>query len=103
MEDPMAYAIIFFDKEGEAELREQLRSAHIDYIKENVHRILASGGLLTDDGTTGHGGLIILDTDSRAEADQFVEKDPFFVGGLYGRYTVSRWRKAFFNRTTYLR
>ena len=64
----MPFAIIFFDKEGGAALRDKLRPAHIDYMKANVHRVLASGGLLPDDGSVGHGGLIILDTDSREEA-----------------------------------
>jgi len=92
----MPYAIVFFDKPGGADLRLALRPAHIDYMEANMSRVLASGGLLSDDGATGHGGIIILDTESREEAEAFVAADPFFTGGLYGDYTVSRWRKAFF-------
>src|ERR1700712_1064031 len=98
----MPYAIVFFDRPGTEALRAELRPAHVDYMKANVHRVLASGGLLSDDGTTGHGGVIILDTESRAEAEEFVSGDPFHVGGLYGECTVSRWRKALFNFQSYL-
>jgi uncharacterized protein YciI len=98
----MPYAIVFFDKENSAELRLKLRPAHVDYMKANLPRVIASGGLLTDDGETGQGGVIILDTDSRAEAEAFVAGDPFFTGGLYGNYTVTRWRKAFLDRKSYI-
>ncbi len=93
----MAYAIVFLDKPGTAMLRLELRDAHIAYMDANKDRVLASGGLLSDDGTTGQGAVMIIDTDDRAEAEAFVAADPFFTGGLYGEHTVSRWRKAFFN------
>ncbi len=97
----MAYVIIFYDKHGVTDLRNQLRPAHIDYMKANLHRILASGGLLSDDGESAHGGVMILDTDSRAETEAFVAEDPFFIGGVY-TYIISRWRKAFLDRKSYL-
>lgn len=93
----MPYAIIFYDKSDSSEVRAQLRDAHIEYMDANKHRLLASGGLLTDDGSTGHGGVIILDTDSRDEAEVFLSEDPFYTGGLYGEIKISRWRKAFFD------
>lgn len=98
----MPYAIVFRDAENSAALRQELRAAHIDYIKANAYRVLASGGLLSDDGETGHGGVIILDTDSRAEAETFVAEDPFKIGGLYGECLISRWRKAFFNFESFM-
>ena len=98
----MPYAIIFFDKPDSAATRQALRAAHIDYMKANQHRVLASGGMFTDDGVTGHGGVIILDTDDRAEAEAFVAADPFYTGGLYGQTTISRWRKAFLNFESFI-
>ncbi|CAH1662535.1 MULTISPECIES: YciI family protein [unclassified Chelatococcus] len=98
----MPYAIIFFDRENSENLRLELRSAHIDYIRAHAPDVLASGGLLTDDGNTGHGGVIIIDTDDRRVAEDFVAKDPFFTGGIYGQYWISRWRKAFFAGQSFL-
>ena len=98
----MPFAIIFSDSGGSAQLRLSLRDAHIAYMRANASRVLASGGLLSDDGSSGHGGLIILDTESRAEAEAFVASDPFHIGGLFGTCTISRWRKAFFQGIAYI-
>jgi uncharacterized protein YciI len=87
--------ILFHDDPGKEALRASHRDAHIQYMRKNLGRVLASGGLLADDGETAHGGLMVLDTDSRADAERFVKEDPFFVAGLYSRYTINRWRKAF--------
>ena len=91
----MAYAILFHDDAGKADLRTRLRDAHIAHIRAHLHRIVASGGLLTDDGQTANGGLIVLDTDDRAEAEAFVRADPFWQSGVFSTYTITRWRKAF--------
>jgi len=93
----MPYVIVFFDKTESDALRSKLRDAHIAYIDENKERIIAGGGLLNDEGTAGIGGVIIVDTDDRAEAEGFAAADPFFVGGLYGDYRISRWRRAIFD------
>lgn len=93
----MAYAVITTDKPDSLARRNELRAAHLDYLTENRHRLLAAGGMIDDDGTGGHGGIIIVDTDDRAEAEAFIADDPFTLGGLFATTTVVRWRKAFFN------
>jgi uncharacterized protein YciI len=98
----MPYAITWTDEPGTSELRLKLREAHLDYMRENVGRVLASGGLLDDPGEVGMGGLILLDTDSREEAENFVKADPFYKGGLYKSPVVVRWRKAFYDRKAYI-
>lgn len=98
----MPYAISWMDEPGTAELRRDLRDAHLDYMRKNVGNVLASGGLLDDSGETGIGGLIILDTDSREVAENFVKADPFYTGGLYKNPTVVRWRKAFYDGKAYI-
>ena len=93
----MPYAIQLQDKPGSAELRATHRPAHLDYLSKNAHRLLAAGALIDDDGTGGHGGILILDTDDRAEAERFINEDPFTRAGLFEKITVTRWRKAFFD------
>jgi uncharacterized protein len=94
----MAYAIQFLDKPGSAELRAATRPAHLEYLTKNVNLLLAGGALINDDGTGGHGGVIILDTDDRAAAERFVKEDPYTKAGLFESVTVTRWRKVFFNK-----
>jgi len=93
----MPYAIQTVDKPGQSKLRAELRARHLEYLKANQHRLLAAGALTDDDGTGGSGGILILDTDERAEAERFAAEDPFTLGGLFEKVTVTRWRKAFFD------
>ena len=94
----MPYAIQTVDKPGTAELRASTRASHVEYLTRNKDKLLAAGALIDDDGTGGHGGLPIVDTDDRAEAERFIAEDPFTKAGLFQKVTVTRWRKAFFNK-----
>jgi uncharacterized protein len=94
----MPYAIVTQDKPDHAHIRAQARPAHLDYLTANQHKLLAAGALIDDDGTGGHGGILIIDTDDRAEAERFIADDPFSKAGLFEKVTVTRWRKAFFNK-----
>lgn len=93
----MPYVIRYTDNEGTVEKRKGLRPIHLEYMIANAHRVIASGGLFTDDGEGYNGGLIILDTDDRQEAVDFIENDPFFKNGIFSNYSVNRWKKAIFD------
>ena len=94
----MPYVIQLKDKPGASDLRTKTRDAHLAYLKANQDKLLAAGALIDDDGTGGVGGLLILDTDDRAVAQAFIDNDPFAKAGLFASVTVTRWRKAFFDR-----
>jgi uncharacterized protein len=91
------YVIITKDKPNSLALRNEVRAVHIDYLTANQHRLLAAGAQIEDDGSGGSGGVIIVDTDDRKEAEEFIANDPFTKAGLFSDIKVSRWRKAFFN------
>ena len=93
----MPYAIQTKDKPGLGHVRAEVRDVHLAYLEANQHKLLAAGALIDDDGTGGHGGILIVDTDDRAEAEAFIAGDPFNGAGLFESVTVTRWRKAFFN------
>lgn len=92
----MPYVIITTDKPDSLALRDQVRAEHIDYLTLHKARLLAAGARIDDDGRGGHGGVIIHDTDDRAEAEAFIQGDPFTKAGLFETVQVTRWRKAFF-------
>jgi uncharacterized protein len=94
----MPYAIQTEDKPNSAELRAKNRPAHLEYLTANQHLLLAAGALINDDGSGGNGGILILDTEDRAEAERFIKEDPFTKAGLFQSVAVTRWRKAFFNK-----
>ena len=93
----MAYVIQTRDKADYGRVRAEWRAEHLEYLNKNLHKLLAGGALIDDDGTGGHGGVIILETDSREEAENFIANDPFSRAGLFDHVSVTRWRKAFFN------
>lgn len=93
----MPYAIITRDKPNHLHLRTALREAHVAFLKANQPRLLAAGAMTDDEGQGGYGGIILLDTEDRAEAFAFVQEDPFTKGGLFASIEVVRWRKAFFD------
>lgn len=94
----MPYAILTTDKPNSAELRARVRDTHIEYLTANMHKLLAAGALINDDGSGGHGGILIVDTDDRKDAEAFIAADPFAKAGLFEKVTVTRWRKAYFNK-----
>ena len=94
----MPYAIQTQDKAGAAKVRADNRVAHIEYLTANKHLLLAAGALIDDDGTGGNGGILIVDTDDRKEAERFIAGDPFSRAGLFEKVTITRWRKAFFDK-----
>ena len=93
----MPYAVITVDKPNCLDLRNRVREEHLRYLDENKGRLLAAGAKIDDDGQGGYGGVIIVDTEDRSEAEAFIQNDPFTKAGLFSGVEVVRWRKAFFN------
>ena len=94
----MPYVITFFDDPGTDKSRKtSFRQTHIDYVSSNASRIIASGGLFPDDDDFPNGGLILLDVQSRSEAVEYIENDPFFIQGIFSSYSIHRWKKFVFD------
>ncbi len=93
----MPYAIITKDKPNSLALRERVRAEHLEYLTRHKAKLLAAGAQTDDEGAGGYGGVIIVDTEDRAEAERFIREDPFAKAGLFDMIQVTRWRKGFFN------
>ena len=93
----MPFLIDTTDRPGTASLREEIRPAHLDYLVASTSMLLAAGAKLSDDGKTALGSFYIVDTDSRAGAQAFIDADPFAVAGLFETIVITNWRKGFFN------
>lgn len=93
----MPYAIQTKDKPDHGHVRAEVRNTHIAFLDANKDKLLAAGALVDDDGSGGHGGILIVDVDDRAAAEAFIAEDPFTKADLFESVTITRWRKAFFN------
>ena len=92
----MPFVITFLDDPDLSDIRERKQKArpdHIAYVGRNADRILASGGFFPDDDDFPNGGLIVIDVETRQEAVDYIENDPFRKAGVFKDYAIRRWKK----------
>jgi uncharacterized protein YciI len=80
-----------------AENREKGLQPHIDYLQSQKKILVLSGATTTDDGKDFVGSLLIVNVASRAEAQAFVDGDPFTKAGMFKGVTITRMRKGQWN------
>ncbi len=91
----MHFAIINHDKPDSLELRMKTREVHLDYLRGAGDALLVAGPILTDDGETPIGSVVIVEADSLEAAKAFAAGDPYAEAGLFRSSTVVPWRKVF--------
>jgi len=80
-----------------AAMREKGLQAHLDYLRSQKNILVVSGATLTDDGKEVTGSLLVVNAGSRAEAQAFVDGDPFQKAGMFPSVTITRMRKGQWN------
>ncbi len=88
----MLYACICTDKPNSAELRQQTRETHLEHLRAHAGVIVSAGPLLSDDGSTPVGSLLIVEASSLNEARSMLEADPYAKAGLFAQVDVYPWR-----------
>lgn len=86
----MAVFAITYTYTDDAEGRDVHRPDHKNHISGLAEQgiVLISGPLGPDETP---GALIVMQTDDKAAALEYTEKDPFRVHGLVGDVTVTEW------------
>ena len=87
----MPFALICRDKPGALEIRKANRDAHLAYAAE--HPILLGGPMLDEAGAMT-GSLLILDVETRAEAEAFAANDPYARAGLFESVEIAAWKRV---------
>jgi uncharacterized protein YciI len=87
----MLAAVIARDKPGHLETRKATRAAHLAYIEATG--IVRQAGPLIEEGEM-RGSLIILETATLAEAQDWVAADPYGKAGLFASVEVIEWKKV---------
>ena len=80
-----------------AENREKGLQPHVDYLRSQKSILVLSGATTTDNGKEFVGSLLIVNVGSRAEAQAFVDGDPFQKAGMFKSVTITRMRKGQWN------
>ena len=91
----MLYAIYCLDKPGSLEIRLGNRPAHLAYLEGQGDKLVTAGPLLSEDGQTPLGSLLVFEAASRAEAEAFAAGDPYALAGLFESVAIRPWRKVF--------
>jgi uncharacterized protein YciI len=90
----MQYAIYGLDKPNGLDVRKANRDAHVAHLRRHLDNIVVAGPLLSEDGATMIGSLIVVDFAEKAELDAFLTEDPYAKAGLFQSVAVRPWKKV---------
>jgi uncharacterized protein YciI len=93
----MLWAISCVDKPNTAAIRDKVLQPHRDYLGSQKKILVLAGATQNDDGTQAIGSLFVVNVNSRAEAKQFSDGDPFTREGVFASITITRMRKGQWN------
>lgn len=99
----MLFMARFTDKPDIAERRAELLQAHFDWLAANDDKVLLAGSVRTDVGGDSLGGMWIIEANSKAEAEQVYQTDPFFANGLRASVEVFHYVKAHPDKTSVIK
>lgn len=88
----MTYIIETWDKKDHQYLRNQLLIKHNNYLNQQLHAIVASGDKFDEINGVTTGNFYILNVETRAQAQQFIQADPLFLEGLLQKVKIESWR-----------
>ncbi|AYJ85148.1 YciI family protein (plasmid) [Sphingomonas paeninsulae] len=91
----MPYMIATYDKPEHEHVRDATRARHLEFLEANVDKMIAGGGFWNNEKTAVIGGLMLLDVDTKAEAEAFIAQDPFTHANLFARVEIVRWSMSF--------
>lgn len=88
----MLFALVCEDKPDSEDLRKATRDQHLAYI--NDFDVQMAGPMLSADGNTMIGSLILLEAPDLAAAEAFAAQDPYGLAGLFSAVTIRPFRKV---------
>jgi uncharacterized protein YciI len=91
------FAIIGHDGPHGLARRPDVRPRHVEHLRslDRAGRVAVAGPLFADDGRTPRGSLIVIEAPSLDEARELAARDPYVVEGVFDRYEVRPFAKAF--------
>ncbi len=74
------------------DIRNNNRDAQEGYLEEQANSVMCHGPMLTDDGGSCIGSVVLLDVPDMATARALMDDDPLYQAGCYQDITFHRWR-----------
>jgi uncharacterized protein YciI len=88
----MLFVIHALDKAGDGSARKANRDAHLAFAGEHAAMIRVGGPLLSDDGQSMVGSMLVIEADDMAAAKAWAAKDPYAVNGVFERVDIRPYR-----------
>ena len=92
----MQFMIKAYDGAGMLEKRMEVRPRHLENIAKVNGKILCAGGLLDDDGKM-KGSLLIMEFNSRAELEQYLNTEPYITENVWENVEVEQMNVVIVN------
>lgn len=93
----MLYIIYQEDIEDSAPLREIHKPAHFKYLEKWQDKLVLGGAMMPDDGKGRIGSVLILNVESREEAERFSADEPLRKAGVFKSVKITRMRRGQWN------
>ena len=90
----MKYVLICEDKKDSLDVRLGNRDKHLAYLGELADRVRLAGPMLSDDGESMVGSMLIIEADSAAEIQAIADADPYALAGLFEKVTIRPFRQV---------
>ena len=90
----MLFSVFSLDNPEAADKRKAVHGAHIAHLKNAKDygvTITVGGPLLSDDGTSSIGSLMVLEAPARTSVEKFNRSDPFHKNGVWGKVEICRF------------
>lgn len=84
-----------FDKPNSFDLRMKTRPEHLGWIETAITKFKFAGPILSDDGQTLLGSVIIAEFDSLEQSRALQKEDPYQKAGLFERVVVQPTKQMF--------
>ena len=90
----MLFSVFTLDSPDAADKRKAVHGAHVAHLKSAKDygvTITVGGPLVSDDGGSAVGSLMVLEAPDRAAAEKFNHADPFHQNGVWGKVEIRRF------------
>jgi len=88
------YVLICEDRKDSLDVRLANRDDHLAYIGTLGDRVSLAGPMLSDDGESMIGSVLIIEADSAEEIRTVADSDPYALAGLFERVTIRPFRQV---------
>ncbi|MDF3834537.1 YciI family protein [Cupriavidus basilensis] len=88
------FAVFATDKPDMAATRERVRQAHRAYLRAPDKPVVVrlGGPTLSPDGMRMIGTLLVVEAESQAEVERFLDGDPYVRNGVFEQVLIRPWQ-----------